>query len=228
MCGFGKENKQILEKRMYRQVVELLLVSCAALKKDMLLAGDKLQNDEGAITYRLIEHYLNNDEFRRKNNLHYLLMRFQPEHPIHFNSNKCSYIGRVDIQVIGIDHFHDVGRYGVIECKRLDESSKLKREYVNEGIERFVGGMTGEIKYRRHKGFDLMLGYLVAVIMVNDMIEKINKYIGKRMSEKVVRNLSVQKKEEDKWYFCDSSFLCADNEERNIGHLFYNFGGIIE
>lgn len=161
----------------------MLLLSCHALKSDFELTGRKLPDDEGAITYYLIEEYLDNDDFRRKNKMEFINIRFIPEYPENYNKDKANYKGRLDMKVIGEDFLHDRNTYAVIECKRLDGESHLKREYVKEGIDRFVGMLQGEIKYLRHTGMDMMLGYIVKDEDMDKVLADINDYLGKNTNQ---------------------------------------------
>lgn len=228
MGKFGEKNKDVLVQSMQQQIIRLLLISCDSLNQDMIIKGEKLTNDEGAITYRLIEYYLNNDDFRRKHHLDTIMMRFQPEYPINFQQSKNNYIGRLDMQVINVDYFRNTECYGNIECKRLDGGSHLNREYVKEGIERFVGEITGVMKYPRHIGADMMLGYFVAALDAEETIKQINTYLKRKMPGKVQKEITFQKVKKDEWYYCESSLVCLDDDKRDINHLFYYFDKIIE
>ncbi len=227
MGMFGEKNKAILIQSIRQQIRRLIVISCAALKEDTAAGNEMLANDEEAITYRLVEYYLNDDEFRRRNHLNRLLVRFQPEHPVNLDVAAGRYRGIGDIQVIGEDYLHNANAYGLIECKRLDGTPLLKREYVNEGIDRFVGALTGKIKYPRHIGEDIMIGYLVAPMQFEHMLDELNKYLKRRMPINVRQELQESERMGE-GIFCSSVFQCADGEAREIRHLFYDFDGVVE
>lgn len=119
MGTFGKANKEIMAQNLQQQIRKLILRSCEAFKRDMSAQGVRIANDEGAITYRLAEYYLNDNEFRRRNNFS-LLVRFQVETPVNFQPINNNYLGRCDIRIVGMDYLRNGNPYGLIECKRLD------------------------------------------------------------------------------------------------------------
>ncbi len=225
MGTFGKENRDIMAQNIQQQIRQLILLSCEALKKDTLDKGVWIANDEGAITYRLVEFYLNNNEFRRKNNLS-LLVRFQIETPVNFQPMNNNYLGRADIRIVGMNYLQNGTSLGLIECKRLDGGAVLKREYVKEGIDRFTGVIAGCVKYPR-SNWDMMIGYQVALMQFDVMLKELNQYLKKKMKSAVMKELTFCKSGND-WTECVSTFRCIDGKERPIGHLFYDFAGIIQ
>lgn len=227
MNRFGEKNKIILAENKQKKIIKMLLLSCHALKSDFELTGRKLPDDEGAITYYLIEEYLDNDDFRRKNKMEFINIRFIPEYPENYNKDKANYKGRLDMKVIGEDFLHDRNTYAVIECKRLDGESHLKREYVKEGIDRFVGMLQGEINYLRHTGMDMMLGYIVKDEDMDKVLADINDYLGKKYKSNCTKSIT-EKQKEDEWMLGDSMFQCVDGNERQMEHMFYKLHTIIE
>lgn len=83
-------------------------------------------------------------------------------------------IGMCDIKIynllpIALGEPINYDLYYTIECKRLDDSSKLIREYVNEGVARFT------IQKKYSKNFDIagMIGFIEAG-NITHVIKKIN------------------------------------------------------
>lgn len=218
MNRFGEKNKLILAENMQKKIKKMLILSCNALRNDFEIRGYKLPDDEGAISYYLIEEYLDNDEFRRKNKMEFVNIRFIPEYLENYNKDKGNYRGRLDMKVIGEDFLHDRSIYAVIECKRLDGENHLKREYVKEGVDRFVGILQGEIKYLRHTGMDMMLGYIVKDVDMDKVVSDINGYLEKKYKENCKKHITEKKKEDD-WLLGDSIFQCIDGNERQMEHM---------
>jgi hypothetical protein len=86
--------------------------------------------------------------------------------------------GRTDIPILIIPTYHTTrisDPHAIIECKRLLKgNSKLNREYVNEGLDRF---WTGKYSATHHTGF--MAGYLMAGTAA-DAVDAINAYLLKK------------------------------------------------
>jgi len=68
--------------------------------------------------------------------------------------------GRTDIPLFHLEIFiraHDHDPHAIIECKRVNgRDARLCREYVREGIDRFVGG-----KYAGRHAAGFMVGYVI-------------------------------------------------------------------
>ena len=74
---------------------------------------------------------------------------------------------------------HDA--HAIIECKRVaDDSAPLCREYVKNGIRRFVGGARGDSQYPKYvanHAMAFMAGYLLRGTTAG-VVERINGYLG--------------------------------------------------
>jgi len=150
---------------------EKLLNSIYACYKEML--SNKINvpnNDENEIRDRLLFDYLNNNLLRVKFKL--LDFLFDPEVPV--NS------GRSDIKVQTKDTFINTDAYYIIECKRLDGYSTLNKEYIKNGINRFLSG-----KYPSHYRINGMIGFLVRKIDIDKNIEKIGDFFNQIEKDKL-------------------------------------------
>lgn len=139
-----------------------LLNSIYSCYKEML--SDKISvpsNDENEIRDRLLFDYLNNNLLRVKFEL--LDFLFDPEVPVNN--------GRSDIKIQTKNTFIDTDAYYIIECKRLDGCSKLNKEYIKNGINRFLTG-----KYPSHYRVNGMIGFIVKEIDIDKNMEKIGNF----------------------------------------------------
>ncbi len=130
------------------------------------MLSDKIvipHNNENEIRDRLLFDYLNNNFLRAEYEL--LDFLFDPEVPVNN--------GRSDIKVQTKDTFIDTEAYYIIECKRLDGSSHLNKEYKNNGINRFLSG-----KYPVHPKYKInsMIGFIVKEIDIDANINKIGDF----------------------------------------------------
>ena len=96
--------------------------------------------------------------------------------------------GRTDIPIMLIEiffQFREHDPHAIIECKRLaGTDSRLCREYVVEGIDRFQTG-----KYASNHSTGFMVGYLVAG-SATDAVTGINRYLNgkRRLNEELNRS----------------------------------------
>ena len=86
--------------------------------------------------------------------------------------------GRTDIPIVTLNVFlrtqeHDP--HAILECKRLSGGdTRLSREYVREGMDRFRSG-----KYGANHVFGFMVGYVLAGDL-NDAVNGINEYLSRQ------------------------------------------------
>lgn len=140
------------------------------MRDDCLDGSKKLSNKEQDICNYLFCNYLNNDDVVHDVGLDDF--RFFSEVPENYVNNKP--IGRVDLQVFSINDFRHRNRYFSIECKRIDGNLTLNREYINEGMRRFVGDAR---KYTSYYNVNCMFGFLVRKINTPLNVDKINKLL---------------------------------------------------
>lgn len=145
----GKTRFNILILSIYK-CYELMI-------KDKIL----LPNLENDIRDILLYNYLNNNEIRNK--LDFSNFLFDPEVPE--NS------GRSDIKVQTYDTFQDTKAYYIIECKRLDGYSNLNKEYIKNGIDRFLSA-----KYSSYYKINAIIGFIVKDINIDKNIQKIGTF----------------------------------------------------
>ncbi len=141
-----------------------------------LMIKDKLilPNLENNIRDILLYDYLNNNKIRQT--LDFSNFLFDPEVPE--NS------GRSDIKVQTYDTFQNTKAYYIIECKRLDGYATLNKEYIKNGINRFL---TTEYppKYSSFYKISGMIGFVVKDIDIDENIQKIGSFFNTIQKDKV-------------------------------------------
>lgn len=126
-------------------------------------------NDENKIRDILLLNYLNDNELRQRFELINFL--FDPEVPVNN--------GRSDIKVQTKDTFINTKAFYIIECKRLDGTSKLNKAYVNDGINRFTTNYKSEnheYYYPSNYGINGMIGFIVKNVNIDGNIQKIGNF----------------------------------------------------
>ena len=124
--------------------------------------------------------------------------------------------GRTDIPIMLFDIFSSSGEHdphAIIECKRLaGTDSRLCREYVVEGIDRFRTG-----KYAGNHSTGFMVGYLVAGSAANG-VTRINHYLNgkKRQDETLKRSNLIS----EPWVWGSSHPRSSDAQPIEIHHTF--------
>lgn len=145
----------------------LNIYSCYAL----IITDGKLvpENNENKIRDILLE-YLKNTKMRNEACI-IEGYRFDKE------VDECE--GRVDIKIIDINDFENHHAYYVIECKRLDGSSRLNTAYDNDGIKRFTTSYTSsdcQPYYSSYYGVNGMIGFIVKKINIDQNITNIGDF----------------------------------------------------
>ena len=129
-----------------------------------LMIADSIRvpaNDENAIRDRLLE-YLENTEIR---NEICIISGYRFDKEVDEGS------GRVDIKIININDFEDHEAYYIIECKRLDGTGALNRNYVAQGIDRFTTSY-----YSSYYGVNGMIGFVVAYFDIDENMRNIGDF----------------------------------------------------
>ena len=173
MRGFKNQQlNEIAKKNIFEDIIDFVFVSLEQMKSDLVLQHKKLKNKEEEIRTHLLEQYLNNTEFKKKEKFDELYLIFNAEVAEGYNKEQEKYIGKVDIKVISFNTIMSGNKdYYIIECKRLDGSNRLNEEFVTEGICRFV---LNKPKYSSFNQRNIMLGFIVKNIDVEKNAYKIN------------------------------------------------------
>lgn len=126
--------------------------------------GNKVANDENAIR-DAVSLYLQNDNY--KNAQTDFVRYYQVDTEVREGAH-----GRTDIRFLKVKEYEGQEVYYTIECKRLDGSNFLFKEYVGNGIRRFTTG-----KYPSQLGCNAMLGFVVKPIDLVTSVDKVNSYL---------------------------------------------------
>jgi len=171
MNGFNNTslNRQIAAG-ILNHIVEKVLECFDLMLQDCEYKSEKIANNEIAIRDYLFCNYLNNDTVMR--GIGFDDFMFIPEVPENYVDNRP--IGRADLQVFSTERFRHRERYFIIECKRIDGNLTLNREYIDEGIRRFVGKMP---KYTSYYKMNCMLGFVVKNIDISKNVDCINQLL---------------------------------------------------
>ena len=169
----GYQNTETFDKSPYVSQMEIILRGIVSAYNLMLLPEYELiENHEEKITGRLYVDFLDDDIFREKMNLGDY--HFHPETPS-YNEN-YKQIGYSDMKVRvtkKINGFMNTTKADyIIECKRLDGGLSLNREYLAEGIIRFI---TEKYTAKNKHNVSAMVGFLVKKFDIAKNIAKINQ-----------------------------------------------------
>jgi hypothetical protein len=173
-------------------------------------SNTKLINHEEKIRNVLLKDYLQNREIKKKFGL--MNYRFEAEGIAGIDDNYKE-TGYTDIKVISRKTFETEDYDYIFECKRLDGGLHLNREYLTEGIYRFVS----EKYYSKH-GIYGMIGFVVKKIDIDENIEKIKQIeIDENLKLNTVSNIQKNDK-----YFQSKHFTEKQNNIV-IYHTMMNF-----
>ena len=198
-------------------IVSKVLTCFEKMIEDYSNGSIKIANNETAIRDHLFCNYLNNDEIMRS--MDFDNFRFLAETPENYIDSKPQ--GRTDLQVFSINEFSHRNRYFLIECKRIDGNLNLNREYIDEGIRRFVWESP---KYKSYYKMNCMLGFVVRCIDIAKNVEKINGLLQTDYTDIHVQD-----------YLCagiiPNTYISSHNLNRNdlivLTHAFVNCASVI-
>ncbi len=207
-------NKLIVEKRLKKNII-FVLKSLEAMKNDLIESKETLPNHEEKIRNYLKEKYLQNSEFRNLNSFNEMV-RFEIESPENYDEKSYLYVGRIDLKILGEESLVKDEAYNVIECKRIDGKNTLNKEYIENGLKRFVTK-----KYSSYNNQNAMLGFVVRNIDIFENTEKINEL---QQVDKEINVIEFEKIEKD-YYLYRGRY---NNGKLTILHAFSNISGVID
>ncbi len=193
-----------------RKQLEDLMTDCASAYEAVMSCGEIIKNDENTIRDKLAE-YLEDDEFKNNNTL--TVKNFHVDHEVPEGQH-----GRVDFRFLQVNPYEGEKVYYIIECKRLDGSGRLNKEYVDRGINRFKT----KDKYSTRLGVNGMIGFLVRPLDVLETCGNINTYL--LVEEKLI---SLPDKTTSGCFDFESSHD-APFGRITLLHLWMNFSSMIE
>jgi len=168
MPGFlDKSINSELSTDIAQGIIKAVFSCCYMMKKDCNDNHFFIANKEERIRDYLFKNYLNNNEIRKLLGINLFL--FIPEVPENYTDKGA--IGRCDLKVIMNNNFQYTERYFIIECKRLDGHRILNKEYIKNGMQRFL---EDNPKYSSYYKINFMLGFLVKKINNSKNVNAIN------------------------------------------------------
>lgn len=170
-------------------------------------AGKKVSNNENAIRDALC-YYLQNDSY--KNNYTDVVKCYHVDTEAREGEH-----GRTDIRFLKVKDYEGQQVYYTIECKRLDGSSHLCKEYVDNGIRRFTTG-----KYPTYLGCNAMLGFIVCAIDLGATVNMVNSHLDVTEHLHIQSSIMSSMARLESWHSTPEMFL--------LYHLWTDFSGIVE
>lgn len=217
MGGFKNESINIAFENGLFHLIVLHLCQCS---HDMIekckATGTQLHNHEDRITDRLVANYLNFNNWR---------LRFIPQSPESFIPEEDIYRGRCDIKVVSDDWFSNSDDYYLIECKRIDGGNHLNRQYVLEGVSRFI---ICPVKYPSYHKRNIMFGYVVQAIDIEENATKIDRLQSELLAGALSGNLLLVNSTSSEFYQYTCQYQYATTDDIELTHLFYDFSTVIQ
>ncbi|MCL2695084.1 MAG: hypothetical protein FWE69_02025 [Clostridiales bacterium] len=219
MGGFKKEsNNTVFEQNFFSSIVLHISQCCLKMRDDCRTAGESLYNHEDKISRRLVERYLNRD---------IMGLRFILQNPEHYNTDTDTHKGRTDIKVVSLEWlFMNSDAYYIIECKRLDGKPRLNKEYVCEGISRFV--IMPSPKYSSYYGRNIMLGYIVVQsVNIDENTKNIDNLQRNLLADVTIGKMQLVDDDRKGFSRYQCSYQSNDNHNIELTHLFCDFSDVV-
>ncbi|MGO2962565.1 MAG: hypothetical protein ACTIDE_08165 [Carnobacterium maltaromaticum] len=219
MSGFRLSKlNDILKKDTFVKMRDFVIECCELMNNESIINKEFLPNHEDKIKNRLVFEYLKSYAVRGKLGYSDIKLSFDAEVSQNYNRGTDNTNARLDIKVTSEDTltFHE--KYYTIECKRLDGYSHLNKEYVNQGISRFV---SIDAKYASGYGKNLMLGFIVRDIDIKKNVEKIDNIQNQKLSNSIEKGMTFVEEKPDAYCIYKAEYLSPFGEVE-LQHLFYN------
>ena len=217
MGGFRNESNNIaFENGLFNLIIVHLCQCSHEMKETCKATGNQLHNHEDRITDRLVANHLN---------LNNLGLRFIPQSPETFIPREDIYKGKCDVKVVSDNWFRNLNDYYLIECKRINGGNHLNRQYVSEGVSRFV---VDPSKYPSYHKRNIMFGYVVQAIDIPENIVKINQLQGELLVGVLSGEFLLVNNESTEFYHYSCQYQSGTTDSIELAHLFYDFSGVIQ
>lgn len=154
--GYVENFRMLQLQGILRDISNVYLLICNS--------GKKVPNDENAIR-DAFAMFLQSDAYKgtRTDTIRF----YQVDTEVREGTR-----GRTDFRFLKVKEYEGQQVYYTVECKRLDGTGHLCKEYVDNGIRRFTTG-----KYPTYLGCNAMVGFVVSTIDLNATIDKVNSYL---------------------------------------------------
>ncbi len=217
MGGFGNESNNIAFENGLFNLIIVHLCQCSREMRDTCKAtGNGLYNHEDKITNRLVANHLNFNDLK---------LKFILQSPEMFIADEDNYRGRCDIKVVSSNWFNNENDYYLVECKRIDGGSYLNRQFVSEGIARFV---VGPPKYPSYHKRNIMFGYVVQAINIPENTAKIDQLQGELLIGVISGNILLVNNESAEFYQYSCLYQSGTIDSIELDYLFYDFSCVIQ
>ena len=215
MAGFKDKSYNIgFETGFFEKILDQLIACSIEMKAACLKTENKLFNNENKITNRLTENHLNN-------RLDY--MRFINQAPENYNPENDTHKGIVDLKVVSPNHFWNDSIYYIVECKRIDGNATLNKEYVINGVARFVGDSP---KYTSRDKRNIMFGYIVNTVDIPNNVKKIEDLQDRLLPNVAAGKFVLTDSIDSECYIYSCKYKSTSNC-KELRHLFYDFSDVM-
>lgn len=216
MPGFSNNALNIaFENGFINRIISHLIKCCSDMKNDCMVTGKMLYNHEDKITNRLVEMYLNKGSN---------IVRYETQAPENFDPVEDRYLGRVDIRVRTLNRFfRSSDDYYIIECKRIDGSKELNKDYITCGVERFVSNPP---KYRSFHKRNMMLGYVVKSLDIAENAKEIELLQRNTLDGITPDSFAIICSKEDEHYIYSCHYI-SRVDSIQLYHIFFNFADVV-
>lgn len=204
---------------LYHIIVLSIIKSCELMVKNDNAKGITIENREEKIRTHLLENFLDNDKMRSDIGLAHIPLRFSPENLENYDPSSDTYVGRTDIKVVSNSWFHNRNDYYTIECKRIDGTKLLNKEYINEGVCRYIGKSP---KYSSYNGKNFMLGFVVKKIDCSNALADISTIHIEKLKKYIKQDIMLVEKT-DEYCFCESKY----SNGLLLAHIFYDLSNVV-
>jgi hypothetical protein len=141
---------------------EEVLNACIIIYFNLVAKSCQYPNNENRIR-DAFGRYLKDDDFK---NATYPLMYYN------YEAEAAENEGFLDIKIQKVNPYEGSWAYFIIECKRIDGSKRLNKEYIANGICRFVSSY-----YSTYYGCNGMFGFVVKSLDINQNVGEINSML---------------------------------------------------
>lgn len=207
-----------VRQKEFRNILTKVRKCFDIMSSDISNTGQLLRNDENEMRDKLHYDYLNNKNIRSQVRLNGYL--FNPETPS--DEKQGNKRGRTDFKVIIKSRtFDNPQEFFTIECKRIDGSTALNREYVINGIQRFIDN--AQPLYQSYCRTNGLIGFIVNNADIVNNVAAINKYLLSNSQCNTNTVLNREKGVED----CFKSLHTSEKLPLQLYHLMLDFSSLI-
>jgi len=207
----------VIRKDIFVSMRNFVIACCGLMTDESVNEENYLPNHEEKIRNRLLFRYLRNTSVRRRLGYNDLELIFVSETAENYNHDSDTANARLDIQVMSEDTFKFPEKYYTIECKRIDGYARLNREYVNQGVARFV---SHDAKYQSVYKKNMMLGFMVRRVDMKLNAEKINNIQSDEFAKEIKKEMHLTG-ETAQYCVYEANYLSPFGEIQ-LHHIFYD------